>query len=281
VLLDVQGLAGPGPDQTLDTLSRVNFDADQLEGRDTRLLIKELWLRLALLGGRLRFNVGKLDAGHYFDRNFFAEDDTTQFIDAALLNNPMLKPPPNGPAAAVRFSVGDWRYAFGVHAPADVGDDLSGLPYLIGELGRRNILPVRGHYRWWARVSAVPEDRARVGWGSGLSIDQLVTPEVGLFLRAGLGRSEGEALTSHAWSGGLQVIPRWLDRRTDRFGVGYSVQREPVGRERLVETYYTLGLAQWLSMTANVQYVVSGPNQATGGTNRHVLVPGLRVVVLF
>jgi hypothetical protein len=281
VFLDVQGLVGPGPEQALGTLSRVNFDADQLEGRNSGFLIKELWLRLALLDGRLRFNVGKLDVGHYFDRNFLAEDDTTQFIDAALLNNPMLKPPPNGPAAAGRLSVGDWRYAFGVQAPDDVDGDLSGLPYVIGELGRRNIFPLRGHYRWWARVSAVPEDRDRVTWGSGISIDQLVTPEVGVFVRAGLSRSEGEGLTSHAWSGGLQVIPRWLERGMDRFGVGYSFQREPAGREKLVETYYTLGFAEWLSMTANVQWVIVGPNQVRGGTNRNVVVPGLRAVLVF
>jgi high affinity Mn2+ porin len=281
VFLDVEALGGPGPDQALGTLSRLNNDADRLEGSERKLVVRELWLRLALLDGQVRFSVGKLDVTHYFDRNFFAEDDATQFLDTAFVNNPMLKPPPNGPGAALRVSVGDWRYAFGVHAPDDVDGDLSGLPFVIGELGCRNIFPLRGHYRWWARVGAVPEDRDRVTWGSGLSIDQLVTSQIGLFLRAGLSRSQGEDFTAHAWSGGVQITPTWGDRPKDKFGAGYSFQREVPGREELVEVYYTLGLADWLSLTANVQWLLSGPNEVRGGTNRNVVIPGLRVLLLF
>ncbi len=281
LFLDVEGLIGPGPDQVLGSLSRLNTDADRLEGREKAVIVRELWLRLALLDGRVRFNIGKLDVAHYFDRNFFAEDDSTQFLDNALLNNPMLKPPPNGPGAALRVSVGDWRYAFGVHAPDDVDGDLSGLPFVIGEIGRRNIFPLRGHYRLWTRVGSIPENRDRVTWGTGLSVDQLVTARIGVFLRAGLSWNQGEDLTSRAWSGGVQVAPTWLARQRDRFGVGYSVQREVVGREELVECYYTLTLADWLSLTTNVQWLMSGPNQVRAGANRNIVIPGLRALFLF
>jgi hypothetical protein len=281
LFLDAEGLVGPGPDQRLGTLSRLNTDADRLEGRDTALVIRELFLRVTWLDEHIRFSIGKLDVGHYFDRNFLAEDETTQFLDTALLNSPMLKPPPNGPGAALRASVADWRFAFGVHAPGDVGDDLSGLPYVIGELGHRNIFPQRGHYRFWARVSSLPDQRDRVTWGAGVSIDQLVSPEVGVFLRAGLSRSQGDDLTSHAWSTGVQITPARLGRPRDRFGAGYSAQREGAGRERMVETYYNLALADWLFLIGNLQWVVSGPNQVTGGMNRNVVVPGLRALVLF
>jgi len=281
LFVDVEGLVGPGPDQRLGTLSRLNTDAERLEGRDKAIVVREAFLRLSWLDEHVRFSIGKLDVGHYFDRNFMAEDETTQFLDMALINNPMLKPPPNGPGAAVRTSVGDWRFAFGVHAPGDVDDDLSGLPYVIGEIGRRNIFPQRGHYRLWGRVSSVPEHRERVTWATGVSIDQVVTHEVGVFFRAGLSRSQGEDLTSHAWSTGVQITPTWLGRPHDRFGAGYSAQREPAGRERVVETYYNLALADWLFLIADVQWLISGPNQVTGGTNRNVVVPGLRALLLF
>jgi carbohydrate-selective porin OprB len=281
LFLDVEGLLGPGPDQRLGTLSRLNTDAERLEDRDKAFVIRELFLRATWLEERVRFSIGKLDVGHYFDRNFLAEDETSQFLDNALINNPMLKPPPNGPGAALRVSMGDWRLAFGVHAPGDVDDDLSGLPYIIGELGRRNIFSQRGHYRWWARVSSVPDQRDRVTWATGVSIDQLVSSEVGVFLRAGLSRSQGDDLTSHAWSTGVQITPTWLGRPRDRFGAGYSAQREGAGRERMVETYYNLALADWLFLIGNLQWVVSGPNQVTGGMNRNVVVPGLRALVLF
>ena len=118
-------------------------------------------------------------------------------------------------------------------------------------------------------------------WGSGVSIDQFVTPAIGLFFRGGVSRSEGEDGTSRAWAGGVQVAPNWGDRANDRLGIGYSFQREPIGREAMVETYYTLALADWLRMTANLEWVISGPNQVNAGTNRHVLIPGVRATILF
>ena len=281
LFLDAEALIGPGPDRQLGTLSRLNTDAERLEGAQKRLVIRELFLRLAWHEEHVRFSIGKLDVNHYFDRNFFAEDETTQFLDMALLNSPLLKPPPNGPGAAVRVSVGDWRYAFGVHAPGDFDGDVSGLPYVIGELGHRNVFALAGHYRLWARVSAVPEARDHVTWGVGVSIDQLVTPDLGVFLRASLARSDGQGLTSRAWSSGIQLAPTRLGRVADRFGIGYTFQHEPAGRERLVEAYYKLALADWMFFIGNVQWLISGPNQVTGGTNRNVVIPGLRGLVLF
>jgi hypothetical protein len=145
----------------------------------------------------VRFNVGQLDVTHYVDRNAFAANETRQFMNDALVRNPVLREPPNGPGAAVRLSHGDWRYAFGVHAPDAIDGDLSGLPYVIGELGRRNIFPQRGQYRWRARVDSVPERRDDVTWGTGVSIDQLVSENTGVFLR-GLSRSDSAATAT--WS---------------------------------------------------------------------------------
>lgn len=281
LFLDTEALIGPGPDADLGTLSRLDNDADRLGGAQKRWLVRELFLRLAWLDERVRLSVGKLDVGHYFDRNFFAEDETTQFLDAALVGNPMLKAPPNGPGAALRISADDWRYAVGLHAPDDIGGDISGWPYLIGEVGRRNVFAAAGHYRLWMRVGGSLEDRRRLAWGGGVSIDQLVAADVGVFLRVGLGWSDGEDTTSYAWSTGVEVTPRRLGRPNDRIGVGYSEQREPAGRERLVEAYYRVGLADRFFVIGNVQWLVSGPNLVTGGTNRHVVIPGLRALLLF
>src|SRR5438445_3649098 len=169
-LVDVEALAGPGPDQVLGTLSRVNAESERLqEDHDKRLWLREAWLRFQFLEGHVRFNIGKLDVTHYFDRNFFAEDETRQFLAGALLGDPMLRPPSNGPGASLRISQGDWRYALGVHGPGDFNEDLSGLPYVIFELGRRDILPLSGHYRWWTRVGSVPERRKAVTVGTGVN----------------------------------------------------------------------------------------------------------------
>jgi carbohydrate-selective porin OprB len=280
-LVDLETLGGLGPDQALGSLSRLHNDAERLAGDERKVFVREAWIRLQFLDGHVRFNVGKLDVEHYFDRNFFAEDETRQFLNAAVLINPLLRAPPNGPGAAIRISQGDWRYAFGVHAPDDVDGDLSGLPYVIAELGRRNILPLRGHYRWWARVGSVPDRRQDVTWATGVSVDQLVAAGTGVFVRAGLSRSDGESLISHAWSLGVQHTPAWLGRTRDLAGIGYGFQREAAGRERIGEVYYNASLAECCSVIANVEWILEGPNQITGRRNHNVIVPGLRAVILF
>ena len=143
------------------------------------------------------------------------------------------------------------------------------------------IISQRGQYRWWARVGSVSERRDDVTWGTGVSIDQLVSENIGVFLRAGLSRSGGEALTSHAWSLGVQHALDWLGRPKDVLGIGYAFQHESAGRERIGEIYYNVSLADWCQIIANVEWIFSGPNQVTGRRNRDVVVPGLRALILF
>jgi hypothetical protein len=281
VFVDAEGLAGRGPEQILGSLSRVNSDADQLAGAESKILLNEFWLRFAMANGKIRLSVGKLDPAHYFDRNSYAEDDTTQFMDDALLNDPMLKPPPNALGATLRFTVGQWRYAFGAHAPDELNGDLSGRPYLVAEVGRRNVLPTPGRWQWWVRTSSMEDDRARATWGTGVSIDQSITQTVGIFVRCGLSRREGETLTSSACAGGMQFTPDWWQRPKDRLGVGYTYQRDAAGSEKLVEAYWSVAVYKLLWLTADVQWLISGPNQEQGGLNRHVLVPGVRAALLF
>jgi hypothetical protein len=280
-LVDVEGVAGPGPDFALKTQSRVNAESERLDGDDTRVFLREAWVRFQFLDGRVRFNVGKLDVTHYFDRNFFAEDETRQFLNASLIGNPLLAPPANGPGASIRVSHGDWRYAFGVQALDDFGGDHSGVPYIVGELGRRNIFAVTGHYRWWARLTSVPQRRSDLTWGTGISIDQQVADGTGVFVRAGLSRRDGENVTSRSASVGLQHTPAWLGRERDLVGVGYLFLREPDGREHAVETYYNFSLAACCSIIANVEWIVSRPSAASGRRDRDSIIPGLRATILF
>jgi hypothetical protein len=140
---------------------------------------------------------------------------------------------------------------------------------------------LRGHYRWWARVGSVPDRREDVTWATGISVDQIVAAETGVFLRTALSRSDGETLTSHSVSGGVQHTPSWIGRSRDLVGAGISYQREPAGHERVAEIYYNVSLASCCSIIANVEWLASGPNHITGRRNRDAVVPGLRAVILF
>ena len=118
LFIDLEAIGGPGPDQELGSLSRLNADAETLgTDQDEKLTVREAWLGLRLVNDRLDTFVGKLDLTNYFDRNAFANDETCQFLNAALVNNPMLKQPPNGPGLVARWDAGrDLGFSLGVQA---------------------------------------------------------------------------------------------------------------------------------------------------------------------
>jgi len=282
LFVDLEAIAGPGPDGRLGSLSRVNADAETLGGQDEKLTAREVWLGLRFINDRLDLFVGKLDTTNYFDRNVFANDETSQFLNAALVNNPMLKQPPNGPGGVVRWDAGrDLGFSLGAHAPNDLGKDLAGGPYVIGEIDFHSARFIDGNYRLWARTSTLPTDHRRQTWAAGVSLDQRLTPQFGVFARAGFSRTEGVSRTSYAASTGLQWTGPLWDRPRDRLGVGYSFQREVPGDEHLVEAYYNLFLTERLSVIGNLECLVSGPNQVTGKRNHDVFIPGVRAVVGF
>ncbi len=203
-------------------------------------------------------------------------------MNAALVNNPMLKQPPNGPGVVARWDTGrDLGFSLGAHAPNDLGKDLAGGPYVIGEIDVHSARLIDGNYRLWARMSTLPTDHRRQTWGVGVSVDQRLTPQFGVFGRAGFIRTEGVSQTSYAASTGLQWTGPLWDRPRDRLGVGYSFQREAPGDEHLVEAYYSLFLTDHLSVIGNLECLVSGPNQVTGKRNHDVFIPGVRAVVGF
>jgi carbohydrate-selective porin OprB len=282
LFIDLEAIAGPGPDKELGSLSRLNADAETLGGQDEKLTVREIWLGLSLINDRLELFGGKLDPTNYFDRNAFANDETSQFLNTALVNNPMLKQPPNGAGVAARWDAGrDVGFSIGVHAPNDLDKDLSSGPYLIGEIDYHSTRLIDGNYRLWARVSTLPEDHQRQTWGAGVSLDQRLTPQLGVFARAGFSQTEGVSRTSYAVSAGIQLASLLEERPRDRLGVGYSFQHEVPGEEHVAEAYYNLFLTDHLSVIGNLQWLFSGPNQVSGQTNRDVIIPGLRAVVGF
>jgi hypothetical protein len=283
LFIDFEAIAGPGPDKKLGSLSRVNADAETLGDQDEKLTVREAWLWLKFVNDRLDFFVGKLDLTNYFDRNVFANDETTQFLNAALVNNAMLKQPPNRAGVTLRWDAGrDLGFSLGGQSTHDLDEDLWSEPFVIGEIDYRSTFLIEGNYRLWARVTSLsPPDRKRQMYGGGISIDQLLTPQFGVFVRAGVNQIESISRTFFAASGGLRWTGPLWNRPRDRVGIGYSFQRDVPGDEQVLEAYYNLFLTDHFSVIGNVEWLIHGPNQVTGGTNNSVVIPGIRAVVVF
>jgi len=282
LFIDFEAIGGPGPDKKLGSLSRVNADAETLGGQDEKLTIREGWLLLRFVNDRLDFLIGKLDLTNYFDRNAFANDETTQFLNQALKSNPMLKQPQNGAGVVVRWDAGrDLGFSLGGQTTHDLDQDLLSEPYVIGEIDYHSTRLIEGNYRLWARVSSLSTNHEQQTWGVGVSMDQLLTPQFGVFVRAGFSQTEGVSLTSYATSAGFRWTGPLWDRPKDRLGLGYSFQREVPGDEQVTEVYYNLFLTDHFSVIGNVEWLIHGPNQVTGKTNNNVVIPGIRAVVVF
>jgi hypothetical protein len=288
LFIDFEAIGGPGPDQKLGTLSRVNADAETLNavggvgGTDEKLTIREGWLWLRFVNDRLDTFIGQLDLTNYFDRNAFANDETSQFLNAALVNNPMLKQPVNGAGVAVRWDAGrDLGFSLGGQTTHDLSKDLLSEPFMIAEIDYHTSRLIEGNYRLWVRVSSLSTNHERQMYGGGVSMDQLLTPQLGVFVRGGVNQIESISRTFYAASAGLRWTGLLWDRPKDRMGLGYSFQRDVPGDEQVTEIYYNLFLTDHFSVIGNVEWLIHGPNQVTGGTNNNVVIPGIRAVVVF
>jgi hypothetical protein len=67
------------------------------------LNLREVWLRTELFGQRLALTTGRLDLTNYFDANALSNDESTQFLSDALVNNQMLGLSANGTGVAAEF----------------------------------------------------------------------------------------------------------------------------------------------------------------------------------
>lgn len=188
---------------------------------------------------RLSFSVGQLDITGYFDANEFANDERSQFMAPVFVNNPVIE-----------FGGSEDFYALGAratYAPAEnisvtlgafEGDgdyiDTFDKPFVMAEadftfkpFGRD------GNYRvyYWYRGArpnvdtvAVPADTALLNEfnnGIGLSIDQMVSETVGVWLRAGLQREEVAQFDKFVGAG-VNVAGEFFGRANDRMGFGYG-----------------------------------------------------------
>ena len=281
---DVVALSGAPPDREIPAQTLLNGYTARLVNQN-ELNLREAWLRTEFFGQRLGIVAGRLDLTNYFDRNAAANDETTQFISDALVNNQMLGLAVNGtgfvadydPKKAVTFR-------FGVQQSNPNATSLSDSLYTLSEVGYTATpfsLP-EGHYRLWFRANNGPA-KAPVGGelnstrAFGASIDQKVTPILTLFGRYGMQALPGD--NDHFLSGGVSFANGWVFNPLDTWGIGYAQLDRATGeREKLTEGYYNVRLTERLRLSFSLQHVLDSP----GSTGRFgYLLPGVRLQAAF
>lgn len=97
---------GIGKDR-VGTLFGVNGDA----AGDHSIVVSELWYEQTFWNGKARFRFGKIDVSLDFDANAYANDETSQFLNPALINTMNIPMPNVGLGAQLVVQPVDWMYA--------------------------------------------------------------------------------------------------------------------------------------------------------------------------
>ncbi len=274
----------------------VNGDAG---GRRT-MDVTEVWYEQALLDDTLRLRLGKLDIGGgfecrgcpvSFDGSAFANDQTGQFLNSALVNNPTIPFPAQGIGAVLYWNPIEWWYA-SVGAIDSQGDAREtgfntafkdqDYYFFVFETGIAPQLdsangPMQGAYRVGLWNTPEPKTNSdgvknyRDDIGAYLSFDQMLCKEngdpedgqgTGVFLRYGYANSEKNDIAGF-WSFGLQTTGLVDGRDGDVLGLGYAngifsnnaSTTYTDDNEDVLEVYYNAQVTPWLNVSPMVQYV--------------------------
>jgi hypothetical protein len=280
---DIVGLSGPPPDGEIPTLTLINGFSARLV-RQNELNLREAWLRTELFSQKLAITAGRLDLTNYFDHNIAANDETTQFISDALVNNPALGLSTNGAGLSIVFDPKNgFNFKLGLQQSNADALSLSDSIYSLGEIGylmRPFGLP-EGNYRFWYRTDNSGGTGYRTGFGT--SIDQKLRPGVTLFAR--YGGSQATEKRDQFYSGGLQFDNGLGFYPGDAWGIGYAqtdlreaVPETGVKKERLVEGYYRLNIAEKLNLSFHLQHFLE---KLEDGGKFGFLFPGIRLQASF
>ena len=274
---DIVALSGSPPDAEIPSLTLLNGYTARL-GLQNALNLREVWLRTELFSNRLALTTGRLDLTNYFDANAFSNDESTQFLSDALVNNQMLGLGSNGTGVAAEFDPKNgFRLKFGLQQSNDDATNLSESLFTLSEVGYTFTpfsLP-EGSYRLWFRTDNTSPGTRK---GVGFSIDQKLTSAVGLFGRYGTQDLEDDG-RDHYWSAGVGFQNGLNFNPQDTWGIGYAHMEMETGyREKLVEGYYNLLLTDRLRLSFHLSHVLDTP---AVGEKFGYLLPGVRLQAAF
>ncbi len=287
-------------------------------------VVTELWYQQALLDGDLLLRIGKMDlSGGFdcsgcpvsFDCNRFANDETSQFLNSALVNNPTIPIPYYGLGAAAHYAPhgADW-YITAAAADAQNDHRETGFRttfhdedyfFSIAETGitpRLNSTkgPLQGTYRlgmWYdpqpsSHSDSAKEYRDNTNWY--LNCDQMLLREtaaegdeqgLGAFFRYGYAPSSRNDLTQFVSAGlSYQGLIEGRDEDVLAMGVarGYLSDHANVtyldDAETVWEIFYNAKVTRWMNVSPSLQYVV---DPGADSAKKDAVVFGLRAQMTF
>ncbi|NOY82731.1 MAG: hypothetical protein GXP31_17170 [Kiritimatiellaeota bacterium] len=287
VYAHIEAGTGAGLDATTPTLTGFNADAAD----DAALRLSELWYEYRFGGDRWALKVGKIDMAGIcglressFDANAAANDECTQFLSPALVNNVTVPFPDYTFGGELWVTLAQWLDVGIGGGDADVdattgesvpdlnniSDDLFGI--LEVDL-HTSIAGRKGNWRFyaWNHAADYPDvldsgsTHRNAGWGC--SFDHEISDSCSLFGRFGRQR-ESVAAVQQSWSAGLQMSAARFGRKDDVLGIGFvaallgddwekavTAAGSAPADEYHLEAYYNWQVNDALSLSPDFQWV--------------------------
>ena len=285
--------------------------------------VTELWYEQSILGGSVLLRVGKMDlTGGFqgsgdplaFDTCSFARDQTTQFMNGALVSNPTIPFPDYALGVAGYYHPIEWWYASAGLVDAQNDARETGFRttfhdedyfFYVFETGVTPQLdsthgPLPGAYRlgFWndpqPKANSDSAKNYRDDVGFYLSCDQMLAKEnaepddsqgLGAFFRYGYANDKKNDITDF-WSFGFQYQGLMEGRDDDVLGAGFAQglfsdkasATYTEDYENALELYYGAQITPWMNISPSIQYITNpGGNKGIGDA----VVLGLRAQMFF
>jgi carbohydrate-selective porin OprB len=258
--------------------------------------------------------VGKINLARVFDTSEYANDETSQFLNGAFINDPTIPIPDYCLGVVLSANLTDWW-----SVAAGVGDGeangrttgfrttFDGDDYFFYalETDLRTKLssshgPLAGNLRfglWYdpqPKAHSGSDEAYRNDVGAYTSVDQVLFKEnddpedsqgLGVFARFGCTDSKRNDIATF-WSAGVQYQGLWRGRDDDVLGLAFAqglFSDEALAPftddyESVVEFYYSIHVAPWVTVSPDAQYITNpGGDEAVADA----LVVGVRAQIAF
>ncbi len=279
---------GGWPDHGINETMVGGFSNVNNDDRGHRSLdVTEALLEYGLWDGKVTMWVGKMDFAGIFDTSEYANDESSQFLNYSLVNNPILPLLDYYLGIAARVRLTDTWYVSAGAGDAQGDSRETGLRtcfcgedyffYALETGVHVEPLSLPGNYRtgvWYdpqPKCCTDSEEESRDDLGVYLSLDQLLFKEssdpedtqgLATFARYGYADGKRNDLTGF-WSVGLQYQGLLDTRDDDVIGLGFAQgtftdnTSAPftADSEKALELYYSIAATPWMSLAPDVQYV--------------------------
>lgn len=283
---------GNGADEGLEEAGALFADLntindDNPDGSEIDLL--EAYYTQSLFNDMLSISIGKTEPFVFVDDNEFANDENSQFVGKPFVNNPMFDSEDEyGPIIAVNFSPLE-RLTFTAlyqssswprNEEGKQKDNWSNFfrrPLFAGQVKYSpTIRGMDGNYRIYGWVQTYEHEKignktgTDEGWGVGISLDQYITDNIGVFGRFGYQNDEVyEAPIFYSMGAVFKgIVPT---RKKDEIGIAFAGLKannalDHHDTEFHTEAYYRFCISDNMAVTCDIQHVAN-PRGDTANDN--------------